>query len=84
MPISTNGIGSPLRGFAWRRESVRVVRLTTWITRMESMQQLTLSTGGFGRYGKTARRAAFLVEMDRVVRVAAQLKESAHEQSGND
>jgi IS5 family transposase len=34
---------------------------------MEMMKQLTLSAGGFDRYGKTTRRAAFLAEMDRVV-----------------
>lgn len=31
------------------------------------MKQMTLSTSGFDRYGKTTRRAAFLAEMDRVV-----------------
>ena len=31
------------------------------------MKQMTLSTGGFERYGKTTRRATFLAEMDRVV-----------------
>ena len=31
------------------------------------MKQMTLSTGGFDRYGKTTRRAAFLAEMSRVV-----------------
>ena len=31
------------------------------------MKQMTLSTGGFDRHGKTTRRAAFLAEMDRVV-----------------
>lgn len=31
------------------------------------MKQLTLSAGGFDRYGKTTRRATFLAEMDRVV-----------------
>ena len=31
------------------------------------MKQMTLSAGGFERYGKTTRRAAFLAEMDRVV-----------------
>jgi IS5 family transposase len=34
---------------------------------METMKQMTLSAGGFERYGKTTRRAAFLAEMDRVV-----------------
>lgn len=31
------------------------------------MKQMTLSAGGFDRYGKTTRRAAFLAEMERVV-----------------
>ena len=31
------------------------------------MKQMTLSTGGFDRYSKTTRRAAFLSEMDRVM-----------------
>ncbi len=31
------------------------------------MKQMTLSAGGFDRYGKTTRRAAFLAEMNRVV-----------------
>jgi IS5 family transposase len=31
------------------------------------MKQITLSAGSFERYSKTARRAAFLSEMDRVV-----------------
>lgn len=31
------------------------------------MTQTTLSTGGFDRFGKTTRRAAFLAEMDRAV-----------------
>ena len=31
------------------------------------MKQMTLSPGGFERYGKTTRRAAFLAEMNRVV-----------------
>lgn len=31
------------------------------------MKQMTLAEGGFERYGKTTRRAAFLAEMDRVV-----------------
>ena len=31
------------------------------------MRQLTLAMAGFDRYGKATRRAAFLVEMDRVV-----------------
>jgi len=34
---------------------------------METMKQMTLSAGGFERYGKTTRRATFLAEMDRVV-----------------
>ena len=28
------------------------------------MKQMTLSTGGFERYGKTTRRAAFLAEIE--------------------
>ena len=36
-----------------------------------SMKQMTLSAGGFERYGKTTRRAAFLAEMNRVVPWAA-------------
>ena len=35
------------------------------------MKQMTLSAGGFERYGKTTRRAAFLTEMNRVVPWAA-------------
>ena len=31
------------------------------------MKQMSLARGGFERYGKTTRRAAFLAEMDRVV-----------------
>lgn len=31
------------------------------------MKQLSLAQGGFERYGKTTKRAAFLAEMDRVV-----------------
>jgi len=31
------------------------------------MRQLTLATAGFDKHHKTTRRAAFLVEMDRVV-----------------
>jgi transposase, IS5 family len=31
------------------------------------MKQQSLARGGFDRYGKTTRRAAFLAEMDRVV-----------------
>jgi len=31
------------------------------------MKQTTLSAGGFDRYGKTTRHAAFLAEMNRVV-----------------
>ncbi|MGH8552955.1 MAG: IS5 family transposase [Methylococcales bacterium] len=31
------------------------------------MKQLTLAAGGFEKYGKTTRRAAFLAEMERVV-----------------
>jgi IS5 family transposase len=38
---------------------------------METMKQMTLSAGGFERYGKTTRRAVFLAEMDRVVPWAA-------------
>jgi IS5 family transposase len=32
------------------------------------MKQLTLAAVGFERYAKTRRRAAFLAEMERVVR----------------
>src|SRR5882724_2236837 len=35
------------------------------------MKQLTLATVGFERYAKTTRRAAFLAEMERVVRWSA-------------
>ena len=35
------------------------------------MKQLTLATAGFERYAKTTRRAAFLAEMERVVRWSA-------------
>jgi IS5 family transposase len=31
------------------------------------MKQMSLARGGFERYGKTTRRAAFLAEMDKVV-----------------
>ncbi|MBA2674111.1 MAG: IS5/IS1182 family transposase, partial [Ramlibacter sp.] len=31
------------------------------------MKQMTLANGGFERYGKTTKRAAFLAEMDRVI-----------------
>ena len=34
---------------------------------MTGMKQMTLSAGGFERYGKTTRRAVFLAEMNRVV-----------------
>ena len=34
---------------------------------MSSMKQMTLSAGGFERYGKTTRRSVFLAEMNRVV-----------------
>jgi transposase, IS5 family len=34
---------------------------------METMKQMTLSTGGFDQFSKTTRRAAFLAEMDRVM-----------------
>lgn len=49
------------------------------------MKQLTLSTGGFDRYGKTTRRAAFLAEMDRVVPWAAlcALIEPVYPKAGN-
>lgn len=49
------------------------------------MRQLTLSTGGFDRYGKTTRRAAFLAEMDRVVPWAAlcALIEPVYPKAGN-
>lgn len=49
------------------------------------MKQLTLSTGGFDRYGKTTRRAAFLAEMDRVVPWSAlcALIEPVYPKAGN-
>ncbi len=31
------------------------------------MKQMTLARGGFDRFGKTTKRAAFLAEMDRVI-----------------
>lgn len=31
------------------------------------MKQMSLARGGFDRYAKTTRRAAFLAEMDRVI-----------------
>jgi IS5 family transposase len=37
------------------------------VRRVGGMKQLTLATAGFERYAKTTRRAAFLVEMERVV-----------------
>jgi IS5 family transposase len=52
---------------------------------METMKQMTLSTGGFDRYGKSTRRAAFLAEMDRVVPWAAlcALIEPVYPKAGN-
>jgi len=49
------------------------------------MKQLTLSAGGFDRYGKTTRRAAFLAEMDRVVPWSAlcALIEPVYPKAGN-
>ena len=49
------------------------------------MKQLTLSAGGFDRYNKTTRRAAFLAEMDRVVPWAAlcALIEPVYPKAGN-
>jgi IS5 family transposase len=52
---------------------------------METMKQLTLSTVGFDRHGKTTRRAAFLAEMDRVVPWSAlcALIEPVYPKAGN-
>lgn len=52
---------------------------------METMKQLTLSAGGFDRYGKTTRRAAFLAEMNRVVPWSAlcALIEPVYPKAGN-
>lgn len=52
---------------------------------METMKQMTLSAGGFERYGKTTRRAAFLAEMDRVVPWSAlcALIEPVYPKAGN-
>jgi IS5 family transposase len=49
------------------------------------MKQLTLSAGGFDRYGKTTRRAAFLAEMDRVAPWSAlcALIETVYPKAGN-
>jgi IS5 family transposase len=49
------------------------------------MKQMTLSTGGFDRYSKTTRRAAFLSEMDRVVPWSAlcALIEPVYPKAGN-
>ena len=49
------------------------------------MKQMTLSAGGFDRYGKTTRRAAFLAEMDRVVPWSAlcALIEPVYPKAGN-
>lgn len=52
---------------------------------METMKQMTLSAGGFDRYGKTTRRAAFLAEMDRIVpwSVLCALIEPVYPKAGN-
>lgn len=52
---------------------------------METMKQQTLSAGGFDRYGKTTRRAAFLAEMERVVPWSAlcALIEPVYPKAGN-
>jgi IS5 family transposase len=52
---------------------------------METMKQMTFSTGGFDRYSKTTRRAAFLTEMDRVMPWAAlyALIEPVYPKAGN-
>jgi len=49
------------------------------------MKQTTLSTGGFDRYSKTTRRAAFLAEMDRVMPWSAlcALIEPVYPKAGN-
>jgi len=49
------------------------------------MKQTTLSTGGFDRFGKTTRRAAFLAEMDRAVPWSAlcALIEPVYPKAGN-
>lgn len=49
------------------------------------MKQMTLSKGGFDRYSKTTRRAAFLSEMDRVVPWSAlcALIEPVYPKAGN-
>ena len=49
------------------------------------MKQTTLSTGGFDRYSKTTRRAAFLSEMDRVMPWSAlcALIEPVYPKAGN-
>jgi IS5 family transposase len=45
-----------------------VYYLAGWIAALGwGMNQLTLATVGFEHYAKTARRAAFLAEMERVV-----------------
>ena len=49
------------------------------------MKQMTLSTGGFDRYSKTTRRAAFLAEMNRVMPWSAlcALVEPIYPKAGN-
>lgn len=49
------------------------------------MKQMTLSTGGFDRYSKTTRRAAFLAEMDQVMPWSAlcALIEPVYPKAGN-
>lgn len=49
------------------------------------MKQTTLSTGGFDRYSKTTRRAAFLAEMNRVMPWSAlcALIEPVYPKAGN-
>ena len=53
--------------------------------RIRTMKQQTLSAGGFDRYSKTTRRAAFLAEMDRAVPWSAlcALIEPVYPKAGN-
>jgi transposase, IS5 family len=52
---------------------------------METMKQMTLSTGGFDQFSKTTRRASFLAEMDRVMPWSAlcTLIEPVYPKAGN-
>ena len=53
--------------------------------RIKTMKQTTLSTGGFDRYTKQTRRAAFLAEMNRVVpwKQLCELIEPVYPKAGN-